>query len=373
MTFKKKTNIIFILVFLALSISVGLFNYIVDPYGIRNIRANNFSIYHYSRDMIYTYINQTKNIKFDGVVVGGSSAGMVFQPEIFNRDTSKNFAMLSLEGISPQEILTLLTYFIDIHPEIKTVFMSVEPLQYMKCYSSKTLPEKPTTFLYDFIKLYYSFDTTFLSFKMLNDRKESFDENDNIAYLFNKKIKYTYDNCENDNFLYIKQVKKILDDKNIEIKFFILPVHSLFLSDLYLKKKIDVLNRLKYKLVELAPFYDMAYVNKYTKDPFLYFWKDVIHLSQFLSPYIYEVLFYGKDYPELSIIINSENIDKKIKLQNILIKNYIEENKNYVEKYVNYAYDFKMDGAYDDKRYLKDIPEPYKTRFYTEYEEYYKK
>lgn len=372
MSFKKKTNIIFITVFLLLSILVGAFNCIVDPYGIRQIKANNFNIYHSPREMVYTYINKTKDIKFDSVVIGGSSTGMVFFPSIFYRDTKENLAALQIEGIAPREMHKMLEYFLSLHPEIKKAYVSVEPMQYLRCAPFSSIPEKPTNFIQDFITLYYSQKATLLSIQNIKNRFIKIEDNSDIAFKANPEMKCNYDVCEPEHYKYMKLIDDLLLSKNIQRTYFVLPMHSLFLADLYNKDELKYLENFKQELAKISPFYDMAYVNKYTKDQFEWLWADILHMSPLLSPYIFEMLVYGQKYPEFSQIITAENIDEKLNEQKELIIQYMQTDKEYVDKYINSTFDITKNAGYGIKRYWKDMPEPYKTRFFTEYDVYYK-
>ena len=392
MSFKKKTNIIFVVFFLLISISVGLLNYFVDPYEMKNIKANTFRIFQVPREMIYTYINQTKKIKFDSVVIGGSSAGMVFFPELFYRDTNENIAALPLEGLSPKEIYDMLDYMLKIHPEIKKVYVSIEPLQYAKCFEQSTVLNKPTTYFQDFTKLYYSLETTILSFEKLKkleknekkeeEKKEQLDDrpiippDDVVSFYINRKIKYVKEHCADEhceylNIPYIEKTKKLLDEKKLEIKVFVLPVNVLFLSDLLHNNRLNDFENLKREIVRVyGSYYDMTFLNKHTVDKFKFLWRDTIHLSPFLNPYIFEILAMNREYPEIAEIYTRENIEEKILNQRILLEKYIEDNKSYVDNYVLPFYDITKDEGYTEPRYFSDIPEPYKTRFFTEYQEY---
>ena len=373
MSFKKKTNIIFIIVFILLSIVVGCFNYFVDPYGTRQIKANNFNIYNSPREMVYTYINKTKNIKFDSVVIGGSSTGMVFQPGIFYRDTKENLAALQLEGITPREMYKMLDYFLGLHPEIKKAYVSIEPMQYLRCASSSSIPEKPTNFIQDFITLYYSHKATSLSIQNIKNRFNKIEDNSDIIFRANPEMKCNYDVCEPEHYKYMKLIDDLFLSKNIKRTYFVLPMHSLFLADWYKKGEYKSIENLKREIVKIAPFYDMTYVNKYTKDRFNWLWWDVLHMSPLLNPYIYEILVYGQKYPEFSQQITSENINKKLQEQRELIMQYMKDEKDYVDKYINSNFDITKNSGYSVVRYWKDMPEPYKTRFFTDYDVYYKK
>ena len=372
MTFKKKTNIVFIIVFLLLSISVGLFNYIVDPYGIRDIKANNFCIFHVPKDMVYTYINQTKKIKFDSVVIGGSSTGMVFFPKLFFRDTNENCAVLAYEGISPSEMYKLLEYFISMHSEVERVYVSIEPLQYINSSNLSIIQENPASQIRDFIKLYYSIDVLKRSLNKIKNFNQNEKNDEDIVFTLNQKLKYNYEYLEEDNAKFIKEIKNLLDKNEKKYKFFILPLHSLFLSDLYYKDRLIALETIKRKIVEESSFYDFAFINEYTKNPFEWLWRDIVHLSQFISPYVYEVIYYDEDRLGIATLLDSANIEDKISKQRKLIESYMQENKEYVDNYLNYDFNAAKDGEYTENRYLKDIPEPYKTRFFAEYNEYYK-
>lgn len=372
MSFKKKVNIAFVLIFIIMSVSVCLFNYIVDPYGLKYMSSNNFNLFHIPRNLVYSYINKTKNIKFDSVVIGGSSTGMIFHPSLFYRDTKENLAALQTEGLLPDEMYNMLEYFLNIHPEIKKAYISLELLQYISCSSQKTIPEKPTSFVQDFISLYFSIGATSSSIEKIKSNFSKTEENSDIVFRVNKKLKWKYDICEYDNYPYIKKINELLKERKIEAKYFVLPVNSVFLSELYKKGQFGSLENFKREITKISSFYDMAFINEYTKDPFKWLWRDPLHMSQMLCPYIYETLVYDINHPEFVQIVGSKNIEKTLINQRRLVERYMMENKEYVDEYINYHFDATKYNQYNDYRYWKDMPEPYKTRFFTEYDEYYK-
>lgn len=356
-----------------MSVSVCLFNYIVDPYGLKYMSSNNFNIFHIPRNLVYSYINKTKNIKFDSVVIGGSSTGMIFHPSLFYRDTKENLAALQIEGILPNEMYSMLEYFLNMHPEIKKAYISLEPMQYIRCSGGNTtIPENPTNFIQDFISLYFSISATHSSIEKIKANIFKQEEDYDFAFLAHPELRCVYDNCYPEYNSYLKQIDDLLHSRNIERKYFVLPIHALFLSDMYNRGEFTSIEDFKREIVKVSPFYDMAFINEYTKDPFKYFWIDTLHMSQVLCPYIYEILVYDVNYTSFSQLITSENIEKEILEQRKLLEQYMSENKEYVDKYVTSDYNPAKDSGIRVKKYWKDMPEPYKTRFFTEYDEYYK-
>ena len=126
---KKFWNVIFILCFFLISIIIVCLNYFIDPYEYKienRKKYRNISIYSIRNDMIYTYINKTKNIKIDSLVVGSSPVMSLFDVDLFSCYTGKTIASLAYPNMTPFETYELLKYFISVHPEVNNAYISID-------------------------------------------------------------------------------------------------------------------------------------------------------------------------------------------------------------------------------------------------------
>ncbi len=203
-----KNNIIFLVIFIILSIGIIRLNQIVEPYqmSFKYINKSN-DMFYVNRDLVYTFLNQQKNIKYHTVIIGGSSCN-----DALKIGAAQNVALLNLPGISVLEDRDLLAYFLELHPETKNVIVALEPHAYFHCVNKYTLPKKPTSEFEDFIKLYFSFDATQKSLKQLInnikqyslciDYKEIFNKNNDEQTRSAERIRYKNfikDNSEETN------------------------------------------------------------------------------------------------------------------------------------------------------------------------------
>ena len=360
---KKIRNISFIVAFLIVSFSIVCFNYFVDPYSYAPDKVKNMQkldIHLEPHDMTYTYLNKTKNVKVEHVLIGTSSATSLLNLSLFHCCTAQRMAILANPQMSLDETYDILKYFLQLHPEVQHVFVSFDVNTYLYDLPYVTLPKKPTNFIQDFIKLYYSIEVTKLSFSKIMEKYKPKNEVGEPSYYVNTKRKYSYDHnvesCMKNNLEKLHKIRKLLKSKNIKATYFMTPLHALYLSNMYKTEKLEKVENLKREFAKITPFYDMAYITKHTSEPFEYFWADVIHPLPFISYRIYDVLVYKKDNPEFAVLVDENNIEKTLKHQRLLIEQYISENSNYVDEYVNSNLtNEQMEAA----GYMKKAPPPY--------------
>ena len=339
---KKIRNISFVVAFVIVSLLVIMFNYFVDPYGYAQDKVKNMQkldIHSEPHDMTYTYLNKTKKVKVEHVLIGTSSATSLLNLDLFHCCTAERMAILANPQMSLDETYDILKYFLELHPEVQHVFVSFDVNTYLYDLPYVTLPKKPTNFIQDFIKLYYSLGVTKASFNKIMEKYKPQAEIAEPSYYVNQKRKYYYEHnvesCMEENLEKLHKIRELLASKNIKATYFMTPLHALYLSNMYKTNKLEKLENLKREFAQITPFYDMAIITKHTSEPFEYFWADVIHPLPFISYRIYDVLVYKKDNPEFAILLDKNNIEQTLKKQRKLIENYIEKNTDYVNEYVN--------------------------------------
>ena len=339
---KKINNLYFLISYILISVLLILFNYFIDPYGLgkeKIKKLEKLNLNSVPKDMIYTYVNKTKDVNVEVVSIGTSSAYSLFYSDLFHCYTANKIAILSLPELSSFEIYNLLKYFLEVHPEVKQVYVAVDVNTYFYNLPNKNLPKNPTNLLQDFIKLYYSIDVSKLSIKKILSYFQKKLNNQDDMYYVNTKRKYFYhediNDCIRKNIIKLKDINSLLLSKNINATYFFSPLHSLYLSNMYMINQLDKVENLKREFAKITPFYDMAYINRHTKEPFQYFWVDVIHPTPFINDKVYDVLVYKQPNSEIAVFVDSKNIEEVLKQQRKLIEKYIVENSAYVEEYVN--------------------------------------
>ena len=167
---KKTFNIIcFIVVVIILGVFIFIFNKKVDPYSLE-IMEYKRDVSDYDRDFLYTFINLTAKYKYDYIYMCASCGNSSMVPYIFEEYTKKKIFMINTPGISPFEQYNLLKHFLELHPETKTIIISLEFNTYVNCYSKYTLPKNPTNKLYDIFRVYFSISSVMDSFEKLKNR-----------------------------------------------------------------------------------------------------------------------------------------------------------------------------------------------------------
>ena len=359
---KKTLNILyFLLVVIVLGLGIFSFTEKVDPYSIKTLKyAREMSIY--DRDFLYTLINYSADNKYDYVYICGSSGTSSILSYIFENYTNKKLFTINPQGISPLEQYNLLKHFLKLHPETKNLIVSLEFNTYLNCYNSYTIPRKPSSKLNDFIRAYFSISAVMDSFKKLkmeqtkpHDTKQLY-ERPKLKY--NKIIKYYYGEfCEFDNLAILKKIDDLAKDYKVNTIYFIPPTNALYLSNAYITGTYKHIEDYKRGLTDVVSYYDMSFINEYTKKPIRLYFEDVMHPNPLIfTDKLVDCLIYNKCSPNLEQIITKDNADYVLKSQKQLLINYINDNKDYVYKYVNFEDNIDKQKKAEKIFYLDELP-----------------
>ncbi len=368
----KYKNIIFLIIFILLAVFILIINIIVDPFQIKNnIGQNRILKIIDERDYVYTCLNLTRNNKYDYLFLTGSSGEFCINTNYFKKHYG-NIAIIDILGGSPLEQFNLLKYYLKLHPETKNIIISLEFNTYLSCFKEYTIPRFPNNQLVDFIKLYFSADVTKKSIRQIitnfntkNKRNEISPSSQTIknfhpnplVYTAYKKRRYSYSQtCEYDNIEALKKIYNLIQEKNLNAVYFIPPVNVLYLADIKKQGYYANMETLKKMYAQIVPFYyDMAYVNSNTIKPIGAYFVDVMHSNSIaFNKKILNTLFKKEVDEDFAVYITKENVDKVITKQKNDLFKYIENNKNYVNEYVNFEYDSKLEDKYAEKVFYND-------------------
>ncbi len=352
---KKYKNIIFIIIFIILSLGIIWFNKIVDPYELntKSLQYQNWEMVNIERDFVYTGLNISKKFKFSNVVIGSSGISSV----LTNYKFDGNVLLINLLSLSPTEEYELLKYYLKLHPETKNIIVSLELNTYLTCHHRHTIPNKPTNEFLDFIKAYYSVDAIKKSFDKLYGEKPIISEK-GISYVSNSVFKYQHvPSCENDNILGLKKLIDLINEHKLNAIYYIPPTHGLYLANSLHVGMYEHQDNFKRQVAQLVSFYDSSFVNKYTSLPLHYLFKDVYHCSgEFLSKKAVNILTGKEKDDDFAVYITKDNVDEVLTKQKVLLQDYIKNNKTVVEKYINDDTDRLNYSNYDKIYYIKDLP-----------------
>lgn len=352
----KNSNYIYIIFNIFLIISIICLNYFTDPYFV--LKKNRpININRYLLDDPYLAIKmQDKNKKFKYLITGGSTTNAINLSN-FNKEIMD----ISCFKIKTEDMTKLLFNYLDIHPEIKTVFLPLDYRQIADTARHKIpdFDEKKLT-TKDYIRLFLSIDATKHSLIKLIHR---------IPQYPIRLVKYKVQDID----LEPDEIKKIvienyeiifseLEKRNIKVICYIPPVHTIRLNFLYDKIGFETLLEIEKYLIDKNNYLiDMSTVNKFTtlplKDSYPLF-SDVIHPSNIYGYYIYNILFdTNKKDKDLYKILTKNNVEKEEKIKYEKVKIHIEKNKE------EYKYYLVGDEPYNLKKLrknLNDIPEEFR-------------
>lgn len=341
---KKIKNIMFILLAIILICFIISLNYIVDPYLIFK---NNLNYIPDDVTIAKIKLKLSKNKKYENLLIGGSDVICAFSvPEWYSNEVY----FLAFKGINYKNYYELLKNFLIIHPETKNVFLS---LSYNAMYSDGILIEQKgfnneNLTNSDIFRVLFSTEAFKDSVSILYKNYAYFYTNKNELWGYHPSSDYVYLSTNNlpeetlkINYEYINKIINLLEEKNINYTFFIMPYNILSLTLFYIRephrKNIEYLKKF---IVNKSknPIYDMAFLNKYTsndlkKDKYSLYY-DPMHITEIFGIKVFKMLFDNNFSDKNSyLILNKDNIDKQIKYENALIKNYIEKNETKVNKY----------------------------------------
>lgn len=335
------------------------------------------------RDYVYTCINLTKNIKYDYLLISGSSGASPINTQYFIKKYG-NIAVITLNKTSANEQLCLLKHFLKLHPETKNVIVSLEFNTYIKCYNHYTIPRKPSNALTDFLKLNFSLDATKGSIKKIfSNIKEKIEKVNHeeinheevnpeeinqvninppkrLIYTVNDRRRYTYDEtCEYDNFETLKKIHNLIKEKQLNGIYFIPPVNALYLADVYSQGIYDDVEAWKKMVTQIVPYYDMAYVNKYTTMPLGFYFRDVIHANRyaFTLKILNSIIDKSNSEKDFATYVTKENVNEILKEQRTSLIEYMSKNEKQINSYIKDVYNGSFDNVYEYPLYESDLTE----------------
>ncbi len=350
---KKKTNknIIFILIFLLVIMGGGIvsLNYCKFKNNYPDVNKNFLNLYYIEKNLCYTILNITKHNKYDLVIIGGSAMNQITAS---NNLKGYKTAKLTLPYIQIYEYVSLLNYYLKLHPETKNIIISLEFPSFAECTKEYTIPtSSKSNTITDFIKLYYSIDSTKKSLSSIYNDIVSFykkkfsnksqvenqtEEQHENQFAYNKHVRYLYKNtCEKDGLKDFKKLHDIINEHHLNAYYVMPPANALFLADLYIQNHYNDLEYMKKEIANIVPFYDMAFINHYTTKDIGYLFYDCMHPQPlFLGEKFVQTVLYNNLDDNFAVIINKNNADKILKEQkNNLIK-YMKDNEQEVNEYI---------------------------------------
>ena len=109
----------------------------------------------------------------------------------------------------------------------------------------------------------------------------------------------------------------------------------------------------------------MAFVNEYTKKPVRLYFADVMHPNpDIFTVKVVDCLIYHKCNSNLVQYVTKDNAEEVLKSQRQLIINYINNNKSYVEEYINFDDNVEKQKETEEILYIDKLPSAEKKLLY---------
>lgn len=378
---QKYNNLIFLIIFLIISILIICFNKIMDPFNISEYKkANeNFSLIDEPRELAKEILHIKKNEKYDYVILGGSTSNSIFKSYKKYKFVQNNIFLLCLNNIYPHEKYIILKDFLDLHPEIKNVIVEINIHPYIdinESEKSKVMRYGHISKNYLFFKYYYSIDATKKSIQKLiqyiKKKKTKINEHNNSiqdeGFETYPNIKYQYSITNIDkNIEALQKIKELIDERKLNGIFYVPPVHSWHLAHCYKDDTYKYIEEAKRKFAKVTSFYDMAYVSEYTtfdlNGKLCFYYYDILHPSLFMQKEIIDVLIYKKENKNLSTFVTKDNIEPILEKQKNKLKNYTIKNEKEITQYVESKFNSEHYQNSKIITHYADLPEYLKEHY----------
>ena len=318
---------------------VSIFNIVIDPYIVFHspvLKISNLKP-EAKRQERMTKITEFKldKRKIDTVFIGTSRVDWTFDKDYFKKITGKNASNMGIVGMNFNEYLEYIKLLIQIHPEIKNIYLGLDFPNFNKNIVDNNRFEgfnnKPRITTSELATVLFASDTTVSSFITISknltkkDLLKLYDKNGLIYMFDNKKIEslFVYSvkndlgkfkNYEIENSYYDKltELKLYCKKKNVNLHIFHTEGHAVDLATIYIGGYWNLFTQWKRDLTKVADVYDFYYVNKIstaTIKPNMPEFFDAIHGSPATSNLIMDKMILNKgEYGRLNTKDSIENL-----------------------------------------------------------------
>lgn len=338
---------------------ISIFNIVIDPYIVFHspiLKISNLKP-EAKRQERMTKITEFKldRRKIDTVFIGTSRVDWTFDINHFKEITGKNASNMGLVGMNFNEYLEYIKLLIQIHPEIKNIYLGLDFPNFNKNIIDNNRLEgfnsSPNITATELATVLFASDTTVSSFitisknLKLKDYSKLYNKNGLIYMFENKNIegifRYAiyndlgkFKNYEIENSYYDKltELKLYCKKKNVNLHIFHTEGHAVDLATIYIGGYWNLFTQWKRDLTKVADVYDFYYVNKISTEevkPIMKYFYDSIHGSPATSNLMMDKMILNKgDYGRLNTQLNIEKLTNQ-DTQNL--ENWLKENPKWVE------------------------------------------
>lgn len=335
---------------------IGIFNYLVDPYGMNNFLKINKLNYYKKGNASFTFRVKTNiviNNDFDTLMLGTSRIG-VMDPTVVEKDLRGRAFNFSVPA-STTEIQHKIFLYTLKYNKIKSLVYGIDFMSFNENRSIKKdfksfdelsdkIDKKKKIYNYDF---YFNLDTFYdsltvlyqnimekkvieISYSSENGMREHNNHIDALRHgtfdldkKLNKSIKdyfgvkkgiYKNYKFSKKYLEYFKKTINYCNKNNIEVWVYIPPMQNKHLQELKRQGYFERFEEFKKELVEVTDYIDFTSSNQFTKNKNNYW--DTSHLRKEFTAIIMNNVFHNNSLTEMQrigILVNKDNIESHLK------------------------------------------------------------
>ena len=336
-----------------------LFNYIIDPFDIfKFIKKTgiNYNKPCISKQERITKIPQLKlnKDKIDIVFVGSSKTQWWLNIPYYSKISGKNIISMGLSASSLQESIIMAENSIFLHPEIEKIYFGLDFFSFSSNYyttainiervTDKKLTKKEIIpLILSFDTLQYSIKTFFENIKhksvQNNNTEISIDENPKAEHYFKETVKKYDRDYYSDYALNKEAFEELLEfndfakSRNIEVVYFVTPMHIYDLVNINLHGLTDEFYEFKRLLAQYFNYYDLSLINEYNTEPVavnMKYYRDAVHATEYFGSFFAQY-FYIKPNNS-AVFITKDNVNQYIETDKQNLNDYITNNPEIVKQ-----------------------------------------
>jgi len=325
---------------------IGVFNFVVDPYGKNHFCNASFNLIKATQDERVQKFNLIKNNPTASSFIFGSSRSLRLNPAIVEKITHTETLNIGFSSGTVDEYLLYIRYLIDTR-KVDTIIIGIDLFSYSEGFRPNgIIPEelserydiktnKPIENYFSFTMLKHSLDTIINNFA----EKKEFDrighKGEGIFYdyleaskagdqefkkyieknVLHKKARWnaSTDTLSKNRLNELQKIKILCNQKNINLYLFMSP---LWIKQITMKnnKFEGQKNLLRYIATNISPIWDYNAFSHLNTDPYLY--HDSFHYGNKIADSILTELLTHQpmDQTLKGILVTPDNIDKYIQM-----------------------------------------------------------
>jgi hypothetical protein len=338
-------NLLFLGSILSSLTLVGLFNFLVNPYGIfQSPLIPKFNVYKIEKEN-YDRLYKTADVirlKPKTIILGSSRAKRGINPDYQGVKTDQPAYNLALNNLNMHELVEYFKYAIKNQPDLRTViigldlFMFNDYLKSPPTYNHKRLSQNHLAW-FDIINSLFSINALSISkdtvLANMDEKSISKLIPNSKGFIPTRPTKdgrmlirtegllsqyykdYPHYRLSQQYLADFRELVEICHKNNIELKVFFSPAHSLQLEADAKIYGWSTLENLKREIVKITPFWDFSGYNSITGEPLaqnMNYYSDSSHYFPLVGNRVIDRLFnpQSKTIPaDFGVLINADNIE----------------------------------------------------------------